>query len=87
MGAQNPTIVGSINTLDSAQAVHVSGSYAFVATYQAGLQVIDISNPHNPYIVGSVDTPDDAYDVFVSDSYAFVTCADSGLQVIDVSDF
>lgn len=33
-------------------AVAVSGNYAYIAAYEAGLQVIDVSNPANPQGVG-----------------------------------
>ena len=39
-----------------ARGVTVSGNYAYVADYRAGLKVIDITDPANPQIVGSVDT-------------------------------
>ncbi len=42
---------------DYTKGVAISGSHAYVANEQAGLQVIDITNPESPKIVGSVDTP------------------------------
>ncbi len=36
--------------------VAVSGNYAYVADENAGLQVIDVSNPANPQRVGGYDT-------------------------------
>jgi hypothetical protein len=36
--------------------VAVSGNYAYVADGNAGLQVIDVSNPANPQRVGGYDT-------------------------------
>ena len=39
-----------------ANAVAVSGSYAYVAAGDVGLQVIDISNPTNALAVGGYDT-------------------------------
>ena len=77
--------VGSVETPDDAQGVAVSGSYAYVADYYSGLQVVDITTPASPVIVGSVDTPDRANDVSVSGGYAYVADWASGLQVIDIT--
>ncbi len=63
----------------------VSGNYAYVADADAGLQVIDVSNPANPQRVGGYDTSGYAYGVAVSGNYAYVADCDAGLQVIDVS--
>ncbi len=65
--------------------MYVSEGYAYVAAWENGLQVIDITNPQSPAIAGSVDTPGKATDVYVSGSYAYVADNESGLQVIDIS--
>ncbi len=59
----------------------VSGSYAYVADDESGLQIIDISVPGSPVIVVSMDTPSNAYGVAVSGDYAYVADIFSGLQV------
>jgi hypothetical protein len=66
--------------------VVVSGHYAYVANGDAGLQVIDVSNPASPQPVGGYDSGGwSASGVAVSGHYAYV--ADfTGLHVIDVSD-
>ncbi len=70
---------------DEAAAVSVQGDYAFVAAFDDGLRVVDVSDPANPKEVGHCDTPGLAWGIFVSGSYAYV--ADEGsLCVIDVSD-
>jgi len=79
-------ITGFVYTPGDAYGVYVSGSYAYVADDNSGLQVIDISDPASPYIVGSVDTPGDAHNVYISGSYAYVADVNSSLQVIDISD-
>jgi hypothetical protein len=48
--------VASTDTPHQAADVTVSGTYAYVADYLSGLQVIDITDPESPQIVGSVDT-------------------------------
>jgi len=78
-------IMGSVKTPGDASDVSVSGNMAYVADYESGLQVIDISNPTRPTIIGSVDTPGYARKVFVSSSTVYVADSTSGLQVIDIS--
>ena len=68
----SPQIVGSVDTPGYAYGVAVSGTYAYVADCDSGLQVIDITNPASPQIVGSVDTPGSAYGVAVSGTHAYV---------------
>ncbi len=81
---QSFEFVGSIATPAGANAVLVSGSYAYIANSDSGLQIIDISNPANPTITGIYDTPGIAMDVFISGQYAYV--ADySSLQIINIS--
>ena len=80
------SVIGSVDTPDSACGVAVSGNAAYVADSYSGLQVIDISDPRNPAIIGSVDTPDSACGVAVSGNAAYVVDSYSGLQVIDISD-
>jgi hypothetical protein len=77
-----------------AQAVAVSGNYAYVAAGCAGVQVIDVSYPANPQRVGGYDTSGYADGVAVSRNFAYVAESPTwdgyrdvggGLQVIDVS--
>jgi hypothetical protein len=64
----------------------VAGTYAYVADYNSGLQVVDINDPANPSIVGACDTPGFALSVYVTGTYAYVADYNSGLQVVDISD-
>jgi hypothetical protein len=52
---------------------------------EAGLQVIDVSNPTNCVRVGGYDTIGAATGVAVSGNFAYVAAAEAGLQVIDVA--
>ena len=56
----------------NARGVAVSGNYAYVAVGDAGLLVIDVSDPANPRGVGGFDTPGFAQGVAVSGNYAYV---------------
>ena len=83
---RNPTIVGSVETPDVAQAVAVSDGVAYVAGHQSGLHVIDVEDPGNPTMVATMDTPGAAYDVAVLDDALYVADDTSGLHVIDIND-
>ena len=82
--ADNPDSLGAANTPGGARDVEVLGGYAYVADGQAGLQVIDVTDPSNPTIVGGVDTGF-ASGVAVSGNFAFVADYSSGLQVLDIT--
>jgi len=53
----NPQIIASLNTPGDAYDIAVSGTTAYVADRESGLQIIDVSNPAKPQIISSVDTP------------------------------
>lgn len=88
-----PVEIGSVALPDQAKDVHVSGDYAYVAAYAAGVRVIDISDPANPQEVGSYPLPPDhrafGLDVAGDRLYLAVIQPDfltGYLQIIDVSD-
>ena len=80
----SPLEVGFVGT-NSAAAVAVSGSHAFVAdNYGRTMQVFDVSTPSSPVQVGILDLPGTPQGLTVAGNHAYV--ADSlGLRVIDVS--
>jgi hypothetical protein len=65
--------------------VQVIGNYAYVADYDSGLQIIDISNPLTPTIKGNYNTSGFATGVQVLGNYAYIADVNSGLQIIDIS--
>jgi hypothetical protein len=78
---KSPTLLGEIILPDGALSVDVSGSYAYIAAGESGLEIIDISNPSFLTLVGSYNIPlwvgSDLYeisdsDVYVSGNYAYV---------------
>ena len=64
----------------------VSGDMLLVAAGDAGLRVIDISDPASPTEVGFLDTAGSVRRVAVTGVLALVADAGSGLRVIDISD-
>nr|NCS59516.1 calx-beta domain protein [Microcystis aeruginosa G11-04] len=68
-----------------ARDVQIVGNYAYVADWDSGLQIIDISNPAAPTFKGNYNTSGFARDVQIVGNYAYVADAWSGLQIIDIS--
>ena len=83
---QNPQSVGSVERSTGAQSMYVTGSYAYIAAYENGIDVITITDPQDPILLTTVDTPGKAIDIFVSGSHAYVADNEGGLQIIDLSD-
>ncbi|MFN6271418.1 MAG: DUF4347 domain-containing protein [Microcystis sp.] len=79
-----PTFISKYDTPGWAFGVEVVGNYAYLADYDSGLQIIDISNPTNPIFKGNYDT-DGAWDVEVVGNYAYLADGSSGLQIINIS--
>ncbi|MBI2924511.1 MAG: hypothetical protein HYY24_02270 [Verrucomicrobia bacterium] len=94
--AANPTRVSELDTGGDAGAIAVSGQYAYVADWKAGLQVIDVANPSAPKRVSGYGTAGWVRNVAVSGRYAYVAAPGDGdylegfpgegLVVLDVSD-
>jgi hypothetical protein len=75
--------LGTYNTPGFAEGVAVAGRIAYVADYDAGLQVINTTNPRQPTLLGTYDTPDHASEVVVTGDHAYI--ADSNaLEVLEV---
>ncbi len=74
----------------NAVAVDVEGAFAYVATAQSMLNVVDLTWENNLSKVGSVYTQANhtaaAADVVVRQGYAFVANSAAGLRVVDVRD-
>ncbi len=79
--------MGSVSFSDGGKNVAVDGDYAYVAAGEAGLVVVDISDPETPKVVGSYldDSGKLAEDVAVSNGYAYVAYGKAGFVVVDVS--
>jgi hypothetical protein len=68
-------------------ALSSDNTKAFVANYNGGLKIFDVSNPASPTLIGSISIPY-AYDVALSsdNTKAFVASS-GGLKIVDVSAF
>jgi hypothetical protein len=63
----------------------ISGDYAYLADYGAGMRIVDVSDPESLTEAGHCTTPGSAWGVAVSGNYAFVADEDWGMRIIDVS--
>jgi len=81
----NPQWVGGYSTTGAVTRVTMSGSYAYVANMELGLQVIDVSDPANPQQVGGYDTSGVAHDVAVSGNYACMANSRWGLAILNLA--
>ncbi len=81
-----PSSVSQLPLPGHSNALHVTGSFAYIAAGSHGLQIVNILDRANPFVTGNYDTPDVALGIYVSGVRAYVADAGSGLQVIDISD-
>ena len=68
------------------QGVALADRYAYVATYGAGLVVLNLADPTQPAVVGGMATPAHLNGVVVADGYAYAAAGWDGLRVFDVAD-
>ncbi len=69
-----------------ADKVVTDGTYAYVATKNSGLVIVDISDPTDPQPVSYFDSPGQALDVELVGNYIYIADGNSGLMIVDVSD-
>jgi hypothetical protein len=69
-----------------ARDVAFAAGFAYVAAADAGLHVVNVSDPAQPLLVATVDTPGQARGVAVSSDLVFVADLLEGLLVVDASD-
>jgi hypothetical protein len=68
-----------------AGGVDVKAGKAYVAAYEKGLEIFDLSDPDLPIFLGATRTAGYAWDVWVGDDLAYVADFNGGLSVVDVS--
>lgn len=72
--------------LAAANGVFIDSGKAYIADGDAGLRVVDLSDPDDPRVIGTMDTPGSALSVVVRSGIAYVADDRSGLEMIDVAD-
>ncbi|WP_300932459.1 IPT/TIG domain-containing protein [Prosthecobacter sp.] len=80
-----PTPMGRLAMPGIVQDIVISGSYAFVANDDAGLQVVDVSTPTVPKLVGFYDVSSIATGIAVLGSTAYLSAGNGGLIIFDIS--
>jgi hypothetical protein len=85
--AAAPVLLGGFSFSDTwhPENVQVVGDLAYVAGYEFGLQILNVSNPAALTLVGSCDTAGFLSDVEVAGQLAYLSDNNGGLQVLDVS--
>jgi uncharacterized repeat protein (TIGR02543 family) len=80
-----PSAVGRISLPGVVNGLALSGSYAYVAADDGGLQVVDISTPTAPAIRAYYLTDGIANKVALFGGRAYVAAGSAGLQIINVT--
>jgi hypothetical protein len=78
--------ISSVSLAGAATGMAVSGSFAYVPAGEAGLYVVDVSDPANGRVASVVDTPGAATAVAIAANYAYLADEAGGLQVVDIAD-
>ncbi len=68
------------------QYVNVRSGYAFVCNYDAGLQVVNVTNPANPVNVMAIPSGYRTARIIFDGNYAYVAVGDSGLYIYNIVD-
>lgn len=74
-----------------ANAVFIVNDTAFIAAWDKGLVILDISNKSNPYHLGNYSDnsgafDSHAYDLYVDGNYAYMVDLGDGFEIIDIHD-
>jgi hypothetical protein len=83
--AYQPHGIASIALPGYANNVKVRAGYAFVASGDEGLQVVDVRNPETPAIVASLALTGVAIDLRIRGDLAYVAAGPAGLHIVDIS--
>lgn len=79
-----PTRTGIHNTSGTSYSVAVVGDRAFVADGEAGVQILDVSNPASAVHLGGFNTSGTAFNLQVEGHWAYVADGDAGLAILDI---
>ncbi len=80
---QQPRFVGAAETLDHAYDVAMDGPMLLVTSWNAGLEVFDLTVPAEPTAMAQLALPGQARDIELAGSDAYITC--SSLCIVDVA--
>lgn len=79
-----PTRTGIHNTSGTSYSVALVGDRAFIADGEAGVQILDVSNPASAVHQGGFNTSGTAFNLQVEGNWAYVADGDAGLAILDI---
>lgn len=81
----SPTKVGTrrcFSSVGDRHEIYLKGDYAYIAAFDAGLKIIDVSDPTYPTLAASFEFPGDARDLHIKDDYIYAIDGYSGKLLI-----
>jgi len=81
-----PFLTGSVDTPGSARKVVLHGEYAFVADFDRGIRIYDVSNPAIPVYVGFDDNMGYVVDIAIAGNWLFAACSSGGVWSVKIDD-
>jgi hypothetical protein len=82
-----PTVMGALALDDFVVDLAIAGDFAYVATWERGLTIVDLADLANPRAAGRFTSPGSVENVTVKEELAYVTGGgENGLLVIDMAD-
>ncbi len=81
-----PLALANLPLAGTLRSVDLAGNRAYVAAGEAGLHVVDISDPAQPARIAGLGTPGEALDIRVVGGTAYIADGIAGLVIVDVSD-
>ncbi len=82
----NPAKILSYETRGPAHGIFALNNYVYVACFDSGLSIVDVSNPNSPYEIGHLTARTRTYKIKVVGDYAYLGEAFGGIfRVINVS--
>ena|GEM_PF-1710351 len=86
MSCVAPEFLGQYDTPSQSYGVELVGNIAYVGDWDAGMQIIDVTDPMAPAFLGSYTAPAHTWEVSVVGSVAYLAAREDGIHVVDVSD-
>jgi len=77
---------GFCSTPGKANALSITGEYAYIADGNQGLQIINISDKTSPEIINSYDTTGYTEDIIIESNDAYLADGNQGVSIINIAD-
>ncbi|MDD2228209.1 MAG: hypothetical protein PHY48_02225 [Candidatus Cloacimonetes bacterium] len=81
----NQQLVSEFAIPGSALKVKIAGNYAFIASRQGGLNIVNITNPAAPVLIANFSTPNFTTAIDVSGNRIAISSGSGGVYLFDVS--